>query len=106
MHEVHELLVHERGPGNEADRLVRAAELDQPGDRVQLVRELMRLRAQRVREATNAVELTQDPFELGPVAERDHRADRLAPNHRRHPVRNEDAIPREQHLVAPTAITR
>ena len=59
-----------------------------------------------MREAADTVELAEHSLELRPVAQRDHRADGLAPDHRRHAVRDKDAIPGEQHLVAATAITR
>ena len=44
------------------------AELDQPGDRVHPVGELVLLGAQRVGQRVDAVELAQQPLELGAVA--------------------------------------
>src|SRR5258706_4197289 len=66
----------------------------------------MRLRPQRVCEAANPVELAKHAFELGPVAKRDHGADTLATDHRGHAVRDEDAITREEHLIASDAVSR
>src|SRR5947208_9599966 len=99
VHEVDELLVHEGRPSDEADRFIGTAELDETGDRMQLVRKLVRLRAERVREAANAVELAENSLELGPVAERDDGADRLASDDGGHAVRDEDAVSSEQHLI-------
>src|SRR5712691_1348638 len=89
---------------DEADRLVGPAELDQARDRVELVRELVRLRPEGVREAANAIELAEHSLELGPVTERHDGTDGLAPHHRGHAVRDEDAVPGEQHLVAAAAV--
>ena len=49
--------MYEGRPSDEANRLIGPAELDQTGDGMQLVRKLVGLRAQRVREAANSVEL-------------------------------------------------
>src|SRR5437868_3467462 len=75
------------------------AELDETGDRMQLVRKLVGLGAECVREAANAVELAENSLELGPVAQRDDGADRLASDDGGHAVRDEDAVSSEQHLI-------
>ena len=48
------------------------AELDQAGDGVHPVGELVLLGAQRVGQRVDAVELAQQSLELGAVAQRDH----------------------------------
>ena len=55
--------------GRERDRLVVAPELDETDERVQPVGRLVRLRAQRVGEPADAVELADQALELGPVAQ-------------------------------------
>ncbi len=59
-------------------RGIMIAELDQPGERVHAVRELVLLGAQRVGECVDAVEFADQRLQLGAVAQSDHRAE-LAP---------------------------
>ena len=89
----------EGGLRDEAHGLLRASELDEPADRVQLVREFVRLRAQRVREVPLAVELPHHPLEIGAIAQRHDRADGLSADLHRHAVRDEHALAGEHDLV-------
>ncbi len=75
------------------------SELEQPGDRVHAVAELVRLRAQGVRDAAGAAELARQVLELRAVPQRHHRADATAPHVERLPVEHEDATGPQHDLV-------
>jgi hypothetical protein len=80
-------------------------QLYQAGDGVQLIRELMRLRPQRVRHALVRRQLSLQRRELGAVAHRRDRADPLALTRRRPPVQRQHPFPRDDHDV-PAVLTR
>ena len=91
-------LVVQRGPAHrdavdEVHHLVVLPEVQQPADRVQLVGELVGLRAQRVAGGPAGAELALQGGQLGAVAQRGHRADHLAVGAHRPAVEGE-------HLVA------
>ena len=93
--------MHERRLVDEPDGVVVTAELDQAGDYVQTVRELVLLRPQRVGQRADVVELAQQRLELRPVAERDDCAHVASPHGDRHPVRDEHAVVDEHDLIRP-----
>src|SRR5260221_1362646 len=89
----------DRRLGDELDRVVELAELDEATDDVELVRELVGLRPQCLEQAALGVELPQRTLELGAVAERHDSTDLVAANDRGHAVRDENAPAREDDLV-------
>ena len=89
----------ERGLSDQFDRLRRTAELDQAGDHVQAMRELVLLGAERVGEAADVVQLPQQGLELGAVAQGDDRADVTAAHVDRHAVDDEHAVVHEHDVV-------
>ncbi len=90
-----QLLLHGRGLGDQLHRLLAPAQLDQPGDRVQTVRELVRLRPQRVCEPGDA-DSGRDPRQLGGVAKRGHET-QLAVAHRYRPAGGHQGTPAHHH---------
>ncbi len=81
--------------GHELDRLVVAAQLNQPDQGMQTVGELMRLGAQRLGQADRVVQLPLQRLGFGPVLERDYPAEVV-------PLFMPDGHPvRRQHAVAP-----
>jgi hypothetical protein len=80
--------------------LVELAELDQAGDGVQAVGELVRLRPQRVGGASVGVQLLLQRHELGPVPQCHDRADRVVVQGDRHPVHDQHAALAQHDLVA------
>jgi hypothetical protein len=96
-----ELGVGVRRRVHEVDRLVVAAELEQPGHGVHAVGELVRLRAHRVGQVAHAPELAHEPLELGAVAQGDDRAEVALVVAHGHPVGDQDAVAvNEQQVVA------
>ena len=69
------------------------AELEQPGQRVQPVGELVPLCAQAVRERADAVQLAGERVQVGPVAEGQHGTDGpfVPPDHPR--IDHQHAVP-------------
>ncbi len=84
----------------EADRLLLPAQLDQRDDRVQPVRRLVRLRAQRLGEPPLGVQLARKGLEFRVVAQGDHGAAPL-PAHHRTGVDHDHPVRRQMHLVDP-----
>jgi hypothetical protein len=86
-------------PRDEPPHLVVLAQLREPGDRVQAVRELVRLRPQGVGDVTGGVEAVLQRRQFRAIPERDDGADGGAVDHHRHPVEHEHAGAVQHDLV-------
>ena len=84
---------------DEAHHFVIVTDLDQPGDGVQLVAELVSLRAEQVRRAAEGAQLAFDLGQLRAVPQGGHRPDRAAVVHDRHPVQDEHPTGADDDLV-------
>src|SRR6266487_5139266 len=94
-------LVALAGPVDVADDLLVFAQLDEAGNRVQPVGELVGLGAQRVGGVAAEVELAAQRGQLGTVAQRGDRTDPPATHYHRHLVEHEDPVVAQDHLVGP-----
>ena len=82
------------------DHLVVLADLDQPGDGVQLVGELVGLRPEQLGGAAERADLLLQPGQLGAVPQGGHRAEPAAVLADRHPVHHQHPAAPDDHLVA------
>ena len=94
-----QLLGHARRFRRHLDRLFLAPKLDEARNRVQPVGEIVRLRAQCLREAAGVVQLAQQALELGPIAEGRDVSNRSAAHHDRHPADHEHAVGRQHDFI-------
>jgi hypothetical protein len=79
--------------------LLLLADLDEPGDGVELVVELVRLRPQRLGRGPERAEVPFQLRQLRPVAQRRHRAEGPPVLLHRHPVHDEHPVALQDHLV-------
>ena len=84
-----------------ADRRLLIAELDQARDGVHAICELVLLGAQGVGERIDAVELAQESFQLGPVAQRHHCAQISSVPEDRHAIDRQDVLVGDDDGVGP-----
>jgi hypothetical protein len=89
-----------------ADDLVVLADLDEAGDGVEAVAELVGLRPQHLRHVGHRVELALQAEQLGAVAQRRDPADQPVPRADRHAVEHQDAVADRHRHVGPRPLLR